>query len=275
MELLASDHGLNTAALAVVAGCFIVWVLVSTRLERINITAPMAFVALGLVVTHGPFHLVHLVHLNPHSTTLRSLAEVALAVVLFADASRVHVRALRRDVGLPLRLLAIGLPLTIGVGTALAFGIIPGIGLWVAATIAAIVAPTDAALGATIMEDHRVPARIRRLLNVESGLNDGIATPFVNLFLAGAVATEVAHQTTALGAARQLLVGAGVGVGVGVVGGWLLHRATQRGWSGAAFRPLAALALALFSYAAAIEASGNGFVAAFVAGMAFGVPGRR
>jgi sodium/hydrogen antiporter len=267
MELLASDHGLNTATIAVVSGCFLLWVLVSARLERFNITAPTAFVVMGLVVSHGPLQIVHL---NPHSSTLRSLAEVTLAVVLFADASRVNLRALRRDVGLPLRLLAIGLPLTIGVGTAIAFGIIPGIGLWVAATIAAIVAPTDAALGATIMEDRRVPARIRRLLNVESGLNDGIATPFVNLFLAGAVATEVAHQTNALGAARELLVGAGVGFGAGVVGGWLLHWATQRGWSGAGFRPLAALALALFSYAASIEAGGNGFVAAFVAGMAFG-----
>ena len=267
IEQVAVDHGLNTAAIAVVAGCFVLWVLVSARLERIYISAPFAFVVMGLAVNHQPLQFVHL---NVHSSTVRSLAEITLALVLFSDASRVNLHALRRDLGPPVRLLAIGLPLTIGLGTALAFGIIPGIGLWVAATIAAIVAPTDAALGATIMEDRRVPTRVRRLLNVESGLNDGIATPFVNLFLAGAVATEVAHQTTALGAARELLVGAGVGIGVGVVGGWLLRTATQRGWSGNGFRPMAALALAIFSYAAAIEAGGNGFVASFVAGMAFG-----
>ncbi len=264
---VAVDHGLNTATIAVVAGCFILWVLVSSRLERIYISAPFAFVVMGLAINHEPLQLIHL---NVHSSTIRSLAEITLALVLFSDASRVNLHALRRDLGPPVRLLAIGLPLTIGLGTAVAFGIIPGIGIWVAATVASIVAPTDAALGATIMEDRRVPSRVRRLLNVESGLNDGIATPFVNLFLAGAVATEVAHQTTVLSAARELLVGAGVGIGVGVVGGWLLHTTTKRGWSGKAFRPMAALAFAIFSYAASIEASGNGFVASFVAGMAFG-----
>ena len=137
------------------------------------------------------------------------MAEVTLALVLFTDASRVNVHELRHDVGLPVRLLAVGLPLTIGFGTAVAFGIVPGVSLWVAATIGAIVAPTDAALGATIMEDTRIPNRVRRLLNVESGLNDGIATPFVNLFLAGAVTTEVIHSTSVLGAAADLLVGAG------------------------------------------------------------------
>ncbi len=267
MEQIAVENGLNTATIAVVAGCFLLWVLVSSRLERIYISAPFAFVVMGLAINHQP---IQLIHFSIHSSSVRSLAEITLALVLFSDASRVNLHALRRDLGPPVRLLAIGLPLTIGLGAALAFGIIPGIGLWVAATIAAIVAPTDAALGATIMQDARVPSRVRRLLNVESGLNDGIATPFVNLFLAGAVATEVAHQTTALGAARELLVGAGVGVGVGVVGGWLLRTATQRGWSGNAFRPMAALALAIFSYTASIQADGNGFVASFIAGMAFG-----
>ncbi len=267
MAQLAVEHELNAGTIAVVAGCFILWVLVSSRLERIYISAPFAFVVMGLAINHEPLRLIHL---NVHSSTVRSLAEITLALVLFSDASRVNLHALRRDLGPPVRLLAIGLPMTIGLGTAVAFGIIPGVGVWVAATIAAIVAPTDAALGATIMEDRRVPSRVRRLLNVESGLNDGIATPFVNLFLAGAVSTEVARQTTALGAARELLVGAGVGIGVGVLGGWLLRTATQRGWSGKGFRPMAALAFAIFSYTASLEAGGNGFVASFVAGMAFG-----
>jgi NhaP-type Na+/H+ or K+/H+ antiporter len=222
---------------------------------------------MGLVVTHGPLALIHF---SPHSETIKSLAEVTLALVLFSDASRVNIHELRRDVGLPVRLLAIGLPLTIGFGTAAAFGIIPGISLWVAASIGAIVAPTDAALGAAIMGDTRVPSRIRRLLNVESGLNDGIATPFVNLFLAGAVTTEVAHSTSVLGAAGDLLIGAGIGVGVGLAGGWVLARANSRGWSAPGFRALTALGLALFAYSAAIESHGNGFVAAFLAGMAFG-----
>jgi NhaP-type Na+/H+ or K+/H+ antiporter len=266
------SHGLDTAVLAAAAGCVILWSLVSARLERVFITAPIAFVVMGLVITHGPLTFIHF---NPHSSTVRSLAEVTLALVLFTDASRVNVHELRHDLGLPVRLLAVGLPLTIGVGTAVAFGLIPGISLWVAAAIGAIVAPTDAALGATIMEDSRIPNRVRRLLNVESGLNDGIATPFVNLFLAGAVTTEMVHSTSVLGAAGDLLIGAGIGVGVGLVGGWLLARANASGWSESGFRTLAALGLALLAYSAAIEAHGNGFVAAFIAGMAFGSVVRR
>jgi NhaP-type Na+/H+ or K+/H+ antiporter len=266
------SHTLDTEVLAAAAGCVVLWSLVSARLERLNVSAPIAFVAMGLVVTHGPLAFIHF---NPHSSTIRSLAEVTLALVLFTDASRVNVHQLRNDLGLPVRLLAAGLPLTIGLGTAVAFGLLPGISLWVAAAIGAIVAPTDAALGASIMEDARIPNRVRRLLNVESGLNDGIATPFVNLFLAGAVATEMIHTTSVLGAARELLIGAGVGTGVGLLGGWALSRAGARGWSDAGFRALAPLGLALLAYSGAIEAHGNGFVAAFLAGMAFGSVVRR
>jgi NhaP-type Na+/H+ or K+/H+ antiporter len=261
------SHGLDTEALAIAAACIVVWSVLSGRLERIYISAPIAFMVMGLVVTHGPLALIHF---SPHSETVKTLAEVTLALVLFTDASRVNIHELRSDFGLPVRLLAIGLPLTIGFGTAAAFGIIPGISLWVAATIGAIVAPTDAALGATIMEDARIPNRIRRLLNVESGLNDGIATPFVNLFLAGAVSTEVAHSVSVLDAAGELLKGAGVGVGVGLAGGWVLAQANRWTWSDPAFRNLAPVGLALFAYCAAIGIHGNGFVAAFIAGMAFG-----
>ncbi len=261
------EHGLDTFTLVVVSTCIVVWSLVSGRLERWSISAPIAFVVLGLVVTHGP---VHLIELSPHSSTILALAEVTLALVLFTDASRVNLHQLRHDLGLPVRLLAIGLPLTIGFGTAAAFGILPGVGIWVAASVGAIVAPTDAALGSAIMEDRRIPRRIRRLLNVESGLNDGIATPFVNLFLAGAVSTETVHAVHLADAVRELLIGAGVGAGVGLAGGWLVARAMSAGWSSPGFRPLAALGLALLAYGLALQAQGNGFVAAFLAGMAFG-----
>jgi NhaP-type Na+/H+ or K+/H+ antiporter len=261
------EHGLDAYTLAVVAACVVVWSFVSGRLERWSISAPIAFLLMGLLVTHGPTRLVHV---NPHSSTILSLAEVTLAVVLFTDASRVNIHQLRHDLGLPVRLLAIGLPLTIGVGTATAFGLLPGIGVWVAASVGSIVAPTDAALGSTIMEDRRVPDRIRRLLNVESGLNDGIATPFVNLFLAGAISTETTHSANLTHAVRELLVGVGVGVGIGLAGGWLLSWAVARAWSAPEFRPLAVLGLALLSYGLALHLEGNGFVAAFIAGMAFG-----
>ena len=261
------NHDLNLTALAVVSACVISWGLVSARLERWDISAPMAFVVLGVVVTHGPTGVVHF---NLHSSTIRALAEVTLALVLFADASRVNVRALRADAALPTRLLGIGLPLTIGAGAATAALLFGGSGLWVAAAIGAIVAPTDAALGASIMADERVPSGVRRLLNVESGLNDGIATPFVNLFIAGAATAEAVSGTHLTKAVIELVGGAGLGIAVGVVGAVLLGLARRHGWSSPSVRPLALLGLALFAYSSSVLAGTNGFIAAFVAGMAFG-----
>jgi NhaP-type Na+/H+ or K+/H+ antiporter len=261
------DHGINAAAIAIVSACVIVWGLVSARLERWDVTAPITFLVLGLGAANGPLALIHL---NLHSSDIRSLAEITLALVLFADASRVNARALGAHMALPVRLLGIGLPLTIGAGTAVAAGLFNGVGWWLAAALGAIVAPTDAALGATIVQDERVPASVRRALNVESGLNDGIATPFVNLFLAGALATEAVHTPGVGRAAIDLLGGAALGAGIGLIGAVLLSRAERAGWSAASSRPLAVLALAVFAYATALVAGINGFIAAFVAGMAFG-----
>jgi len=261
------EHGLDTEVLAVVAACVFLWGLVSLRFERANITAPIAFVALGLIVANGPLSLIDI---DIGSADGRAIAEVTLALVLFADASRVNVRALRSDPGLPIRLLAVGLPLTIGLGTLAALVTFGGIDPWIAAVIGAAVAPTDAALGAPIFEDRRVPGRIRRVLNVESGLNDGIATPFVTFFIVGA-AEATAHETTTLGSALvDLGIGAVVGVVAGVGGGMLLSFADRHGWGAPAFQRVAVGALALLAYAGAIELSGNGFVAVFIAGMAFG-----
>ena len=262
------NHDLNLEALAVVSACIVLWGLVSARLERWDVSAPIAFVVLGLVVTHGP---IGILHFNLHSSTIRSLAELTLALVLFADASRVNVRLLRASAALPARLLGIGLPLTIAAGAVAAALLFGSAGLWVAAAIGAIVAPTDAALGASIMQDDRVPSAVRRLINVESGLNDGIATPFVNLFIAGAATTEAVKGTTHLASAVvELVGGVALGVGVGIAGAVLLALARRTGWSSPGFRPLAILALALFSYSVSVVAGANGFIAAFVAGMAFG-----
>jgi sodium/hydrogen antiporter len=260
-------HESGFAALAVFSACVIVWGLVSGRLERWDVSAPIAFVVLGVVVTHGPTALAHF---SLHSSTIRSLAEVTLAVVLFADASRVNLRALRADAAVPVRLLGIGLPLTIVAGAGTAALLFGSSGLWVAAAIGAIVAPTDAALGASIMADKRVPAGVRRTLNVESGLNDGIATPIVNFFIAGAVTADALGGQHLWAAVGALAGGTLLGIGIGVVGAAGLAWARRNAWSSPGYRPLAILALAVFSYTTAYVAGVNGFVCAFVAGLAFG-----
>jgi NhaP-type Na+/H+ or K+/H+ antiporter len=262
------EHGVGLDAVEVVAAGALLWGVVGKRLERWDVTAPMAFLLFGLLAANEPLHLVDL---SPSSTTVRTIAELTLALVLFSDASRVNLRALRHDAGVPSRLLFLGLPLTVALGCGVALLVLPGADGWLALVIAASVAPTDAALGAPIMDDERIPARVRRIVNVESGLNDGIATPIVAFAIAGAAsATHVAGATTIGSAVADLALGAVIGAASGLVGGWLLRIADAAGWASAAFRPIAVLGVALFGYAAAVNAGANGFVAAFVGGMAFG-----
>ena len=260
-------ESLDTGLIVAVAASLVLWSLVSARLEAFDISAPMAFVGAGLVLANGP---ISAIEINIRSETLQSLAEVTLALLLFSDAARVNLRVLRHDTGVMARLLLIGLPITIGLSIAVAVLLFPGLDPWAAAVIAAAVAPTDAALGAQVVEDQHVPGRIRRILNVESGLNDGIATPFVTFFVAGAVADTVAGSSASLdGALSDLAIGVIVGAAVGLIGGLLL-KLTDRGWAAPAYRGIGAFALALGAYALSIELGGNGFIAAFVGGLALG-----
>jgi sodium/hydrogen antiporter len=179
------------------------------------------------------------------------------------------------DEGLYLRLLGVALPVTIGLGTLLAFALDSGAGIWLALLVGAALAPTDAALGAGMMANRVVPARIRRLINVESGLNDGIATPFVSVALAGATTKgEVAGHGPAA-AVAELALGILVGVAVGGAGGLLVNTARRRGWAAEGFAGSAVLGLAMCAYASAVAVHGNGFIAAFVGGLAFGTTGGR
>jgi NhaP-type Na+/H+ or K+/H+ antiporter len=262
------DHAVDLEALGVVAVCAVLWGLFSARLERWDITGPIAFLAFGFVAENGP---IALVNVHASSETVRLTAEFTLALVLFSDASRVSMSALRREAMIPARLLLIGLPLTVGAGVVAALVVFAGIDPWLAACIAAIVAPTDAALGAPIMENTHIPASVRDYINVESGLNDGIATPIVTFFIAGAATEANAAGAESVGhALLALAAGTAIGVLFGFVGGRLLDLTTRKGWASRTFRPLIVLALALGSYAIAIDHGWNGFVAAFVAGLAFG-----
>ena len=253
--------------LAVLAVVFIGYSVVAARLERWSITAPMVFVTTGALI--GPEGL-GVLDIAVNVEAVKVIAEVTLALILFADASTLKWREVRLDVTLPARLLVIGFPLTVLAGVMAGVWLIPAAGWAAAALAASMLAPTDAALGLGVFTDRSVPARIRRALNVESGLNDGLATPLVTLFLAAVVAQEgvgpegwLAEAAQALGLA--VLVAALVGVGVGRV----LAGARRRGWTNEISDRLAVLATALLSYAGAVAMGGNGFVAAFVAGILF------
>jgi sodium/hydrogen antiporter len=260
------------AAALVVAAAIFLWGAVSARLTRADLSAPIVFVAVGAVLSG-----TGLVDGSGAPETLRPLVEITLVWVLFADAARVRVHELGSDAGRYLRLLAVGLPLTVVAGWGLAAWLFPGLGVWVALLIGAALAPTDAALGLPVVTNPAVPARVRRWINVESGLNDGIATPLVLLALAGATSAEGLQDAPGLGEALlELGIGALLGVSVGGGGGWLLRRARDRGWAAEDFTGIAVLALAVAAYFTALVADGNGFVAAFCGGLAFGAAaGRR
>lgn len=266
-----SDHGIDLAVVVAVTAAVVVWSLVAERLERWNVTAPMVFVTVGAALSTGPLHVLDV---GIGDEAIRTLAELTLAVVLFGDAADVDVRRLRSDLGLPARLLLIGLPLTMAAGTLAAHLLFPHWSWWVCALVGAAVAPTDAALGAAIIDDDRVPMRIRRVLNVESGLNDGIATPFVNFFVVAAVVGTSFEQVSESGALRALAFGALLGTALGAAGGVLLELARARGVGGGSYRSIGVAALAVLSWALAVHLDANGFVAAFVAGLAYGATAR-
>ncbi|WP_113700884.1 cation:proton antiporter [Nonomuraea lactucae] len=257
---------MSAAAVALVAAAAFLWGAFSARLQRLDVTAAIAFVALGVLVSAVPGMLEGE---GLGREPVKLMAEATLVLVLFSDASRVDLRELRADLGLDARLLAVGLPITVAAGALLACLLFPGDGLWLALLIGAALAPTDATLGSAMMSEPEVPARVRRLINVESGLNDGIVTPVVLLAIAGAQATESAQRFQPGSVLGVLALGGLVGVVVGASGGALLRRARRRGWVSDGFAGPAVLALACCAYATAVATGGNGFIAAFLGGLAF------
>jgi len=262
---------MDVTAVAVVAATVFVWGVVSARLQRADLTAPIVFVVVGAVLAW-----LGLIDTPSAPESLKPLVEVTLVWVLFSDAARIRISDLRHDLGRYVRLLGFGLPLTIVLGWALAIWILPGLDVWLALLVAAALAPTDAALGVPVVTNTAVPSRVRRLITVESGLNDGIATPVVVVAIAGAASAEGLHGAGPGSALLELAIGVIVGLTVGAVGGGLLRWARRRGWAAEEFTGIAVLALALGAYAAALVVHGNGFVAAFCGGLAFAAAaGRR
>jgi len=257
------------SALLSVTALVFAYGVASRYLGRWAITAPMVFLAAGWVI--GPDGL-SLVDIGFEETGVRLLAEATLVLVLFADATRVDVDVMRHQFfDMPGRLLGIGLPLTIVLGGLGAAWLVPGVSLAEGFLIGAILAPTDAALGKGVATNKSIPARIRQVLNVESGLNDGIALPVVTALVA--VAAAGADLETpghwAQFALREIGIGLAIGLAIGLVGGSILRAAGEKDSVTGAARQLATLAVAIAAFAVTEMATGNGFIAAFVAGIGF------
>jgi len=255
---------METLPLLLIALVGLAYGLVSGALAKSVITGPMVFSAVGFLLHRAGF-----LEIEGVEEGVKLLAEATLVVVLFADAVRIDLRGLRRDHNLPFRMLLFGLPLGILFGTIVAMVLWPAVSLWQAALLSAILVPTDAALGQAVVTMKAVPVRLRQALNVESGLNDGIALPFV--LVAASIASEVAT-----GSAEwiqfgllQLTLGPLAGIAVGFFGGRLVDHAIGRKWCQEDFEGIVLLALPIIAYLLAVLIGGNGFLASFVAGMVF------
>jgi len=258
--------GPGLGSVAIILATVFLWSVFAARLGRVGLSSAIVFVAVGFAFTQ----IFDVLHVPAEPELVKVVAEVTLVWMLFADASAVQLTDFRRDLMVYVRLLGIGLPLTILLGGLVAVALL-GFGVWPALLVGAALAPTDAALGASVMSDPTVPSRIRRVLNVESGLNDGIATPIVLVAIAGVAADEGIGGVHGPGHALvALLVGLLVGVLVGGVGGVLIRHARRKRWLSEELSGPATLALALLAYTGTLLVDGNGFVAAFVGGLVFG-----
>ncbi len=259
------------ANIFVVALAVLAFGLLAGRLQGTPITMPMVFTAAGLLLGPG---VLGVIHFDVANETISVLAEAALTVVLFTDASRMDLRTVWREHSLALRLLGIGLPLALLIGTGAGWLLLPDLSLGAIALLAATLAPTDAALGQAFVSNTRVPRRIRQTLNVESGLNDGLAVPFITVLL------DLARHDidTPLNYVELFVALVGIGVLVGVVTGWLggrvLEWSASRQWATETTQRLATISLAAIAFAGAELLGGNGFVAAFTAGLAVGTSAR-
>lgn len=262
---------MTTTLVAVIAGLVFAWALASGVLERHDVTGAMVFTAAGYLISNPDWGWVPI---DVHTATIHLIAEVTLALVLFTDASRVNLRQLRQSSSLPIRLLVIGLPLSVLLGSLAALWLLTDLPWALAGFLGAALAATDAALSMQVINDERIPERTRQALNVESGLNDGLATPIVTVMLAiaasqlGLVTESESYEAGS--ALRELGAGVVVGLVVGAAGAMLITWTAKHASLKVGARLIAVLAVAIAALALALAVHGNGFISAFVAGVVFG-----
>lgn len=241
----------------------------SSLIGKLPISFQMIFIVAGMMVGWLLTGYVDVTK-PPYSTLIFLIAEIALVLVLFSDASRVGLKALENK--LSTRLLIIGLPITIILGVIIATLLFPGIPWWVAGIIGAALAPTDAALGQIVVQNKKVPEKIRSTIEIESGLNDGGSVPFLLVFIAIGLTAEAFKPSLYFiqVAFQQIGFGIIVGLAVGLAGGWLVLKARDNEWITPEFQRIAFLAMAILTFLIADALGGSGFIAAFIGGLALG-----
>ena len=247
-----------------------VYSVVAGRVERSAVTGPIIFIVFGLIA--GPVGL-GILDMDVQTIELRVVADLTLALVLFIDAANADLKTLRSHATIPRRMLLIGLPLCIVLGTVTGMVIFPDISFYELCILATMLAATDAALGKGVVSNKAVPARIREGLNAESGLNDGMCVPILLVFLALATGTGDEDGGTALAlqlVAREIGIGLAVAVVLTLIAVNLMNFSMKRGWFTDVWIQIPVVTLALACFATAQTLHGSGYIAAFVGGLIFG-----
>ncbi|MER7516483.1 cation:proton antiporter [Streptomyces sp. NPDC126499] len=254
-------------AVLVLLSLLFLWSLVSERLTRWSITAPIAFAAAGVVLTGGDRPAVAF-DMDTH--TFRTCVELVLAVMLFTDATETRdYQRLGGSVG-ESRLLGIALPGSVVLAVLFGALLFPGTNGWLLAVAALVVMPMDLAPALTFLRDERVPLRVRAALNIEGGFNDGLVSPLFVFCVANLVTAEGdSFGDLVLSALKGAGYAVLVGVALGFLAAWLVRTCLAAGWAAPAGLRLAGLALPFLAYTAAVPLGGNGFVAAFVTGVCY------
>ena len=260
-------------ALVILAAFVFLYSIVAGGLERTPVNGAIVFMAFGLAIGPSGFGFLGMA---VEAEVLRSLAELTLGLVLFTDASNANLTVLKHSVGIPRRLLLIGLPLTILLGFGAGMLVFDGLGLLEIAILATMLAPTDAALGKAVVSNESVPSKVRESLNVESGLNDGICVPILLVFLAlashvgGAAEGETTTHLVLKLVIEEVGIGVGIGLGLTIIGSMLIRQFARLGWVTESWRQIPVIALALICFSLAQLLGGSGFIACFVGGLLFG-----
>ena len=256
--------------LAIFALFVFCYTLISGRLERAPASGPIVFVAAGFLM--GPLALAWFDG-DVSRTELRVLADLTLALILFIDAANADLAVLKRQFRIPSRMLLVGLPGVIFLGTVTAAVMFDTLSLFEAAILGTMLAATDAALGKAVVTNEAVPKQIREGLNFESGLNDGLCVPILFVFIALALGggSEGGSTMAALQLVLQEIgIGLGVGLGLTAMGAWALRWCEDRGWVTEIWKQVTVVALAIACFAVAQSLHGSGYIAAFTGGLLFG-----
>jgi len=240
--------------------------MIAKRVASTVLTSPMIFIAFGYLLS-----IFDLLDIHEMEKVLHLIAEVTLIILLFLDAAQTDVKALRTKFATPARMLIVGLPISILIGTLIGWFFLPNWPLVAIALVAAVMAPTDAALGQAVVTNPIVPEETRRSLTVESGLNDGLALPVILLFASLTAEFEAnSERNWFLFTTMQLLLGPIAGIVIGFIGGKVLLWAKDNQYTADIYEGVGAIALAIAAYLFADLIGGNGFISAFVAGLTFG-----